>query len=52
MKRISFNPRFVNETGDDLIPGKIHTVRRNFDYWKKFEGRDVELFTWVEKSRR
>jgi hypothetical protein len=49
MRRISFNPRFVNEAGDDLIQGKIHTIRQNFDYWKKFEGRDVELFTWEGK---
>ena len=49
MKRISFNPRFVNETGDDLIPGKIHTIRQNYEYWKQFEGREVALFTWDGK---
>ena len=47
MRRISFNTRFVNESGDDLIPGKIHTIRQNFDFWKRFEGKDVALFTWV-----
>jgi hypothetical protein len=41
MKRISFDPRFVNEAGNDLIPGKIHTIRQNYEYWKKFEGREV-----------
>jgi hypothetical protein len=46
MKRISFNPRFVNAAGTDLVPGKIHTIRKNFTFWKKFEGRDVALFTW------
>jgi hypothetical protein len=46
MKRLSFNPRFVNEAGDDLVPGKIHTIRQNYDYWKRFEGRDAALFTW------
>jgi hypothetical protein len=52
MKRISFNQRFVNEAGDDLVPGKIHTIRQNYDYWKRFEGRDVALFTWEEKPYR
>jgi hypothetical protein len=46
VKRISFNSRFVNEAGNDLVPGKIHTVRRNYGFWKKFEGQDVALFTW------
>jgi len=49
MKRISFNPRFVNEAGDDLVPGKIHTLRQNFEFWKKYEGKDVALFTWEGK---
>jgi len=49
MKRISFNPRFVNEAGNDLIPGKIHTIRQNYDWWKKFEGKEVALFTWEGK---
>jgi hypothetical protein len=52
MKRISFNPRFVNEAGNDLISGKIHTIRQNYEYWKKFEGKDVALFTWEGKPRR
>ena len=49
MKRISFNLRFANNTGDDLIPGKIHTIRENYDYWKHFEGKEVALFTWKGK---
>jgi len=49
LKRISFNPRFVNETGNDLIPGKIHTIRRNYEFWKKFEGKEVALFYWEGK---
>jgi hypothetical protein len=28
------------------MEGKIHTMRRNYNFWKKFEGWDVELFTW------
>ena len=49
MKRIGFNSRFVNGAGDDLVPGKIHTIRQNFDFWKRFEGREVALFTWEGK---
>jgi hypothetical protein len=49
VKRISFAYRFVNESEDDLIPGKIHTVRENYDFWKRFEGKDLALFYWVGK---
>ena len=49
MKHIAFDPRFVNAAGNDLIPGKIHTIRQNFFYWKRFEGREVALFTWEGK---
>ena len=41
MKHISFNPRFVNEDGNDLVPGKIHTIRQNYLFWKRFEGKEV-----------
>jgi len=49
MKHIVFNPQFVNAAGDDLIPGKIHTIRQNFFFWKRFEGKEVALFTWEGK---
>jgi hypothetical protein len=49
MKHISFDKQFMNKAGNDLIPGKIHTIRENYEYWKKFEGRDVALFTWEGK---
>jgi hypothetical protein len=52
MKRISFNPRFVNAAGDDLVSGKIHTIRHNYHFWKRFEGRVVALFTWEGKPYR
>ncbi|MDR1323401.1 MAG: hypothetical protein LBK68_03075 [Candidatus Margulisbacteria bacterium] len=52
MKRILFNRRFVNKTGDDLIPGKIHTIRANFEYWKRFEGQEVALAYWLGKPYR
>jgi hypothetical protein len=52
MRRLSFNPRFVNEAGNDLVPGKIHTIRQNYDFWKRFEGQDVALFTWEGKPYR
>jgi len=49
MKRISFNKQFVNEAGNDLKPGKIHTIRQNFEYWRKFEGKELALFLWEGK---
>jgi hypothetical protein len=49
MKRISFDKRFVNKTGNDLIPEKIHTIRQNYRHWEKFENRFVELFFWDGK---
>ena len=49
MKRISFDLRFVSKAGNDLIRGKIHTIRQNYDYWKRFEGQEVALFTWKGK---
>jgi hypothetical protein len=52
MKRLSINPRFVNEAGNDLIPGKIHTIRQNYAFWKRFEGEDIALFTWEAKPYR
>jgi len=45
--RLSFDRRFVS--GDDLVAGKIHTIRRNYDFWKKREGKEVELFYWEDK---
>jgi hypothetical protein len=50
--RLEFNPRFINKTRNDLIPGKIHTIRRNYKWWKRFEGREVELFFWKGKPRQ
>jgi hypothetical protein len=52
MKRIAINPRFINEAGKDLIPSKIHTIRKNYDYWKMFERKEIELFTWEGKPYR
>jgi hypothetical protein len=52
MRRMAINPRFVNEAGTGLIPGKLHTIRQNYAFWKKFEGRDIELFTWEGKPYR
>jgi len=49
MKHISIDPRFVNKTGNDLIPSKIHTILQNYEYWKRFEGKKVALFTWEGK---
>ena len=52
MKRISFNQRFVNDAGNDLIKDKIHTIRQNYNFWKRFEGREIALFTWEGKPYR
>ena len=52
MRRISFNPRFVNEAGNDLVPGKIHTIRQNYEFWKRIEGQEIALFTWEGKPYR
>jgi hypothetical protein len=52
MKRILFNKQFLNAAGDDLAPGKIHTIRRNYDYWKNYEGQDVALAYWTGKPYR
>jgi hypothetical protein len=52
MRRISFNPQFINKEGNDLINGKIHTIRQNYDYWKKFERKEVALFVWEGKPYR
>ena len=42
----------MNEAGDDLVPGKIHTIRQNYEYWKRFEGREVALSVWDGKPRQ
>ena len=52
MRRLAFNPRFVNEAGNDLMPGKIHTIRQNYEFWKRFEGKEIALFTWEGKPYR
>jgi hypothetical protein len=52
VRRISFNTRFVNEAGNDLVSGEIHTIRQNYDFWKRFEDQDAALFTWEGKPYR
>jgi hypothetical protein len=42
----------MNEAGNDLIAGKIHTIRQNYNFWKRFEGQDAALFTWEGKPYR
>lgn len=49
MKRLAFNKRFVDFVNSDLQKGKIHTIRQSYDYWKRFEGKEVALFTWDGK---
>jgi hypothetical protein len=52
MNRISFDRRFVNKAGSNLVSGKIHTIRQNYGYWKRFEGQEATLFTWEGKPYR
>jgi hypothetical protein len=52
MIRMAFDRRFINAAGDGLVDGKIHTIRRNYDWWKRFEGREVALFYWDGKPYR
>jgi len=52
MKRISVNARFINKAGDNLIESKIHTIRQNYEFWKKFQGKELALFTWEGKAYR
>jgi hypothetical protein len=46
------NKRFINEAGDDLIPGKIHTLRKNYEFWKRWDGKEVSIRTWEGKPYR
>ena len=52
MRVLMINPRFVNEAGTDLKSGKIHTIRQNYDYWKKFDGQEVSIRVWEGKPYR
>jgi hypothetical protein len=52
MKTIPVSRRFANSEGDGLVEGKIHMIRANYDYWKRFEGKDVALFYWEGKPFR
>ncbi|MDR1902940.1 MAG: hypothetical protein LBQ88_11740, partial [Treponema sp.] len=38
--------------GEDLIPGKIHTLRKNHEYWKRWDGKEVSIRTWEGKPYR
>jgi hypothetical protein len=52
VRRIPFNHQFVNEAGNDLVPGKIHTIRCNYNFWIKFQGQELALYTWEDKPYR
>ena len=52
MKHISFDPRFVNEAGDGLVENKTHTIRNNYEYWKRYEGKEVALCVWEGKAHQ
>lgn len=51
MTYILFDRQFINSAGNDLVTGKIHTIRGNgtqksFDRWKKLEGKEVSCRVW------
>jgi len=48
----AYHPRNGEQTGfvEKIFDGtKKHTVRKNYDYWAKCEGRRVTLCVWREK---
>jgi hypothetical protein len=52
LRHIIFDPRFVNEAGNDLKPGKIHTIRQNYLLWKRYEGKETALCIWEGRARQ
>jgi hypothetical protein len=42
----------VNGAADGLVPGKIHSIRRNYPFWKSLENRDMAFFTWEGEPYR
>jgi len=52
MMRITFHKMFVDGSGRGLKKGKLHTVRINYKFWKKHEGKELALSYWEGKPRR
>jgi len=46
---IMFNRRFV---GPILIGKKIHTIRANYEFWKRHEGKVCSFRVWTGKPYR
>jgi hypothetical protein len=44
-----FNKQFINKTQTDLISGKIHTIRKNYEFWKNWDGKEVSIRVWEDK---
>jgi hypothetical protein len=48
------DPKFVTRDRDDLVPGKIHCIHHGsgnvYEYWKMFEGCELEMVSWKEES--
>ena len=47
-----FNKQFVNQEETDLVPGKIHTIRQNYNHWKNWNGKEISIRTWEGKPYR
>jgi hypothetical protein len=46
---ILINPRFV----EPLMNGrKIHTIRKNYPFWKRYDGRECSIRIWEGKPYR
>ncbi len=49
---LMFNKCFINDSMTDLITGKIHTIRSNYYFWKKHDGKEVSIRVWSGKPYR
>ncbi len=47
-----FNKQFINESMTDFVSGKIHTIRANYNYWKKWDGKEISIRVWKDKPYR
>jgi hypothetical protein len=46
---IMVNPRFA----ESILNGrKIHTIRQNYDFWKRFDGKECGIRVWKGKPYR
>jgi len=46
---ILFQPRFENPVLDGT---KIHTIRADYDYWERYDGKECSFRIWTGKPYR